>query len=237
MAHQLIDIRKTIPRHKTRKWKKRYTADKIVVHTTASNNQDPNKTARYHITPGPNNHLSKKGAPSLSYHDFITKSGIVYHCNDYTDITWHARLYNRRAVGVAMAFQGQTGESPCESQLNALEEHLTVLCLYLKILPQDVMGHREVPGMWELVGNGIKKYKKTCPGFGVDLDELRDNITHRLQRRLSSEGLYRSKIDGIFGLKSKLALQLFEPEARYLKVRDMQSTYSYIKKVKWKKYR
>lgn len=211
MARRLIDIRKTIPRHKTRKWKTRDSADTIVVHTTGSNNQDPNKTALYHSTPGKNNHLSKKGAPGLAYHDFITKEGIIFHCNDYTDITWHCKGWNKRSVGVAMAFTGQTGEAPAPLQYLALKEHLVILCLYMKILPKRVKGHRESPKAYFFDYRGFKKYKKTCPGWGVDLDELRDDVTRRLQRRLATEGLYQGNIDGDFGRKSNAALKAFNP--------------------------
>lgn len=208
MSHKLVDFRKKIPQHKTKKWKTRTSVDSIVVHTSASNQQDPVQTALYHIGP---NHISKTGCPSLAYHDFITKNGIVYHCNDYEYSTWHAGLYNNRSIGIVLAFTGQTGEKPIESQLIALEEHLTILCLYLKILPENILGHREVPGYFTILGNGSKTYKKTCPGMGINLDELRKNITFRLQTRLQSEKLYRGKIDGIFGPKSITALKSFAP--------------------------
>lgn len=210
MARRLVDIRATIPRHPTRKWRTRDSADTIVVHTTASNNQEPSKTARYHIKPGPQNHLSKRGAPCVAYHDMLAKDGLVSHCNDYSDITWHTKGWNGRAVSVALMFKGQTGETPVPVQLLALKEHLVVLCLYLKILPDRIKGHREGPNMtfWS---RGAVRYKKTCPGMGIDLDALRDEVTRRLQRRLNAEGLYRGKIDGDFGRKSRAALQAFRP--------------------------
>jgi len=33
--------------------------------------------AHYHITPGENNHISKKGAPGLCYHYAIRKNGSI----------------------------------------------------------------------------------------------------------------------------------------------------------------
>jgi len=86
------------------------------------------------------------------------------------------------------------------------------LCLYLKIYPKDVIGHREVPGMWTWIGKGSKKYKKTCPGMKVDLDKLRERLTKNLQRRLFAEGLYLGRIDGDFGPKSSKALKDFVPK-------------------------
>lgn len=212
MARRLVDFRDQILRHPTRKWRKRDNADAIYVHTTASENQDPNKTARYHVTPGKQNHLSKKGAPSIAYHDFIDKYGTVYHCNSYTDITWHTKGSNREGIGVTMAFRGQDGIAPYEDQWLALKQHLVILCLYMKILPKNIKGHREARGVsW--LSRGVVRYKKVCPGMGVDLDELRADVTCRLQQRLAAEGLYHAKIDGDFGRKSKAALRAFQPRS------------------------
>lgn len=205
-----IDIRDQLPRHATRKWKRRDKVTHIVVHTTASNNQDVFKTARYHIDPS--NHISKGGCPGIVYHDIITKAGEIYHCNDYQDWTWHAGGYNRFSIGVGMAFKGQVDSiSPTPAQYDALLKHLVILCLYLKILPKNVIGHREVPGMYTIIGKGSKRYKKTCPGMSVDLDVLRREVTMRLQRRLAAENLYFDKIDGIFGPLSRAALNKFDP--------------------------
>lgn len=211
MAHKIVDIRKTIPKHPTKKWKKRKTADTIVVHTTASDNQDPVKTALYHITPSKDNLLCKTGAPCLAYADYITKDGTLYHCNNYTDITWHAGLYNTRSIGVVVAYKGQDGIAPEPPQMKTLEEHLAFLCLYLHILPQSIIGHREVPGMFEIVGKGIKKYKKNCPGLAIDMDILRKTVAVRVQVLLAAKGLYKNKVDGLFGPKSKAALYAFKP--------------------------
>lgn len=211
MAYTMQDIRATLPKHKTKKWKKRNTADTIVVHCTAGDNQDPVQTALYHITPSPDNHLCKTGAPGLAYHDFINKAGVLYRCNSYQDITWHAGLYNTRSIGVVMAYTGKAGVSPTTEQMKTLEEHLVFLCLCLHILPKNCIGHREVPGMYTIVGKGLKKFKKECPGMMVDLDALRRRVTTRLQRVLTAKGLYSGPIDGDFGPLSKAALKAYIP--------------------------
>jgi N-acetyl-anhydromuramyl-L-alanine amidase AmpD len=209
--YRLIDLRAKLPKHPTRRWKKRDTASYIVVHCTASDTQDPFITARYHISK--KCHISPgKGCPGLCYSDYVTKDGTVFHCNDYQDITWHAGLYNKRSIGVVMAFRGQIGQTPTDAQYLALKQHLVILCLYLKIPPKNVIGHREVPGMFRILGNGSKRYRKTCPGMGVHLDELRKDITLRLQRRLAAEGLYSGRIDGLWGRKSRAALRAFDPQ-------------------------
>jgi len=206
---KVVDIRGLLPWHPKRRWAKRSRVDKIVLHTTASDNQDPFKTNAYHIRPGKQNHISRRGCPHIAYHDFITKNGTVYRCNSYDDWTWHAGIWNRHSIGIVMAFRGQDGNPPPEPQYKAAMERCTQLCLWFHILPKNVKGHREAPGIVIYLGHGRKKYRKTCPGMGVDLDEVRHEITLRLQRKLSAEGLYLGKVDGIFGPKSREALSRF----------------------------
>jgi len=207
MDYRVIDIRNKLPRHSTKKWKKKSDIKRIIVHCTAGTNQDPFLTARYHIGP---NHICKTGCPAIVYTDYITRDGTIYHCNNYDDWTWHASLYNRSSVGITMAYQGLDNPPP-EAQRRALMKHLVILCLYLKVLPKNVIGHRECPWMSTLLGNGSKRFIKWCPGKVVNLVQMRAELTMRLQRRLAAEGLYKGKIDGIFGPLSRGALYSFNP--------------------------
>lgn len=195
---KIIDIRKTIPKHPTKRYKKRSVIKKIVVHCTASNNQDPEKTARYHVE-----HL---GWPGLGYHDFITDKGIVFHCNSYDRQTYHARSWNSTSVGIVIAYKGEQ-EPPSEKQMKSLEEQLTRLCLFMTVSPKMIVGHREAPWVTQVLGNGSIRYKKTCPGMAIDLDRLRKQVALRLQRKLAAEMLYNHRlIDGIWGPRSQQAL-------------------------------
>jgi len=210
---RVVDLRSLLPRHPTRKWKKRKKISWLIVHMTASNNQDPYKTNEYHISPG--NHISKKGCPRITYHDYITDDGTIYHCNNYFDWIWHCGWINRWSAGITMAFRGQTKDNsgnyitPPAAQWRSLIQHLVRLCLYLNLSPNRIKGHREVRGFWKLLGRGSKKYKTSCPGFGIDLDELRTQVCKRLQIKLASENLYKGKIDGKFFILSKAALKLY----------------------------
>lgn len=207
---EIVNIVSALPRHPTRKWAQRNTADKIVVHCTAGSNQNPKETALYHITPGPQNHLSKNGAPGIAYTDFITKTGKVYHCNEYSDITWHAGLWNTPSVGVVLAYLGLK-EAPPAEQIQVLVELLTHTALLLHIPPQKIYGHREVPGMYTIVGKGSKRFKKECPGMKINLDALRLHIARQMQEKLYFLDLYNDKIDGDFGPKSRAALAQVTP--------------------------
>ncbi len=86
-----------------------------------------------------------------------------------------------------MAFRGQDeGALPTAEQRQTLEELLVSQCIWYCIPPKFIYGHREVPGMYTLLGNGSRKYKKTCPGLATDLDTLRMSIAIRLQHLLAS---------------------------------------------------
>ena len=202
----LIDIRETIPRHATRKWKKRKKAPtRIVVHCTGSANQDPNKTARYHVNP---NHISKRGCPGLCYSDFIDDAGNVYRCNDYSDITWQAKGLNNSSFGVVLAYEGGN-EPPHYLQHLALEQHLTQLCLDWLIPPTKIIGHRELYKLLFLWGKGSGKIKKVCPGMQVDLDGLRTMITIRLQSKLYAEGFFPPNINGKYSKELLKAMRAY----------------------------
>jgi len=247
------DIRKSIPKHPTRKWGRRNLTKirRIWVHCTAGTNQNPNDTAAYHIKPSRpavtacpacgnktkyakmkrfrrkkvtcecgcrftvkprhKNHISSRGAPGVCYHDYIRGDGQVFRCNDYESITWHTKGWNRAGVGVVLAFQGQTGQIPPSPQFSALIQHVAKLCLYLKVSPVNVKGHREslaIPG-----GKGPVRYKKACPGMGINLDMLRHLVTIRVQKLLADHGYYKGVLSGAWDAASQDALNRFNPNA------------------------
>lgn len=81
-----------------------------------------------------------------------------------------------------MAFRGEIStEAPTTRQYDSLEKALLILCLKFNINPDNIFGHREVPGMYTILGNGSRRLKKVCPGLQVNLDQLRHDITIRLQ--------------------------------------------------------
>lgn len=209
---RIVDIRDKLPKHSVRKWPKQKKIKRVIIHCTQSANQDPFKTARYHVNPG--NHISKLGCPGLTYHDYITREGTVFHCTDYSSRVWHCGLWNSNSVAVVIAYEG-IEEPPRQTQYDALILMVTRLCLFLGLPPRQVYGHREVPGMYTWLGKGSRKFKKWCPGQVVDLDELRSLICLNLQRKLSADGLYKDRIDGLFGPLSLQALQEYNRRLVY----------------------
>lgn len=204
----MVDLRGTLPWHPTRRWSKKKNVDLLVIHHTGSDNQDPFNTNAYHISK--DCHISPgKGCPRICYADYITKDGTIYHCNDYSDSTWHAGLVNSRSIGVVIAHAGE-GFPPLK-QYDALLQLLTKLCCYLGIPPvlKNVKGHREVPGFYTLLGKGSTRYKTVCPGMGIDLDKLRRELTVEIQTLMRNDHYYMGKVDGLFGPESQRAFTSF----------------------------
>jgi hypothetical protein len=178
----------------------------IWVHTTASDQQDPAATARYHISR--NNHISRRGCPSICYHDTVAKDGTVSHCNDYGDVTWHTRGYNGTGVGVALAYRGQDGNPPIKTQYQAAVSHLGNLCLFTGLDPSSVRGHREAGR--SIGRKGSMVYRKTCPGLGIDMNAMRRDVCIDMQTSLAMCGLYPwHLIDGRWGPRSKAAARAY----------------------------
>jgi hypothetical protein len=219
------DVRETLPRHATKKYKKRNPSiiDMIVVHCTDAN-WTIEQLADYDVKP---NHISKTGCPACTYHDVIMPDGHLYHCLDYAERSWHAGKYNYRSAAVCLMYRatnakkGRPNYRPPEKAMKRLTRHLTSLCLGLKVLPKGIKGHRELEGtgwIWKLIpGDSNKKRKsllKWCPGQYVNMDEVRIAVARRLQFRLKIDGYYKGGLDGIFGPKSIAALNAWKPKRK-----------------------
>ena len=92
--------------------------------------------AKYDVTPRPDHHISSKGCPGFTYHDFIEKNGLIKHTMDYELITWHAGKFNGKTIGVCMNYRATDNPNPpADRQLTATYGLLTKLCLDLGIDP------------------------------------------------------------------------------------------------------
>ena len=157
--------------HPTKKWAKR-TIDKIdtiLVHQAGmvATVEGINK---YHITPTSDqdndgviegwerNHLSDTGAPHICYHFVIDRSGKVYQTNRITDVTWHAKGYNTKGIGILVNgnFDGphwSGTEAPTAGQIRNLKRLLRILSKKYNIQVDNIKGHGE-----------INPLKEACPG-------------------------------------------------------------------------
>ncbi len=154
---EIIDKTADLPKHTTRTWGVRPTKGIkwIVIHQAASTGSVENM-AKYHSTPGKQNHLTSKGAPGLAYHYAITRDGDIWKCTEDTKLTWHVSKKNTPSLGILVAgnFSGpsHTGlEEPTEKQIAALNYLLGIL--KSRYLNAEIKGHCE-----------LSSYKENCPG-------------------------------------------------------------------------
>jgi len=134
--------------------------------------------AEYDIHP---NHISQQGCPTITYAYFVNANGLIHKCLSRTVVSWHVGDWNFRSLGVALAYRA-TGnpEPPPSAQLEAAAALFARSCLELSLDPQaNIVGHRELAKTgYHLDTHGKKVYRKTCPGWKVDLDEFRRETTH-----------------------------------------------------------
>jgi N-acetyl-anhydromuramyl-L-alanine amidase AmpD len=165
----MVDISGELPVHCYKKWKKRKETKYIVLHCTGSENQRPIRTAEYHIGP---NHISKTGCPGICYHTFITESGVIFKTSNFENKLWHAGWINNKSLAVVMAYSGYK----FPQQYWTTVHHIAWLCVTQGIGYQNVIGHREVGKIGQLLGRGGKKVRKICPGKYLDMDGFRADL-------------------------------------------------------------
>ncbi|MBC8551507.1 MAG: N-acetylmuramoyl-L-alanine amidase, partial [Candidatus Brocadiales bacterium] len=128
------DLRGQLTTHPTRKWGTRSldNLEHIAVHHVGSANATFESIAKYHSMPGPQNHLSAKGAPGIAYHYGIDRDGECYHLNNDSALCWHVASRNGKALGVLVLCDASSethegSEEPTEEQLKALPKLLDYL--------------------------------------------------------------------------------------------------------------
>lgn len=218
-----VDLRKKLPWHPKKKWRKRSEKDIIAVcfHQTFGGD-DPKKTNEYHIGP---NHISETGCPHICYTYYVNKQGTVYLCNDHTDVPWsqnaddrkgHPGDENRHCISVvfgmreeSLASRGRGG--PTKRQILAFKR----VWRYLK--------HR-----YGLENNAIFGHyhfgKGACPGpsLSAEIEAIRaqydgkqlktgkqwQRALHNCDIKFGTKDY--GKIDGNWGPKSKRALVAYQ---------------------------
>ena len=180
---RLEDIRARLPINSGRTPNIRRPSDiqYLVLHCTdAHPNWGASDCAHYDINP---NHISSRGCPTITYTYFVSADGLVQKCLSHDIVSWHVGVWNRRSLGVVLAYRA-TGnqERPPHAQLEAASELFAQLSLTFGLQPeQNVVGHRELRGTGYFFDTyGVKRYRKECPGWKVNLDAFRQEIAHRL---------------------------------------------------------
>lgn len=219
-----VDLVDSLPVHPVKRAKTQSVIKHIIVHTT-DGVVTPQGLAKYDIGP---NHISKDGCPSCTYHYLIHQSGGCDKLVGHETVTWHAGPYNSKSLALALNYKTDSrwesaiaagelelleypekGYSPSSKAMNKLRKVLCYLCLEEGVPPTCIYGHRELKGTGWTLHKGSKRLRKTCPGFAVDLDELRFNAIIDVQLILKTLGYYTSKVDGKWGPKSEAAFILY----------------------------
>lgn len=175
---EIIDIRKTIRRHPTKKivYRKETDISSIAVHHSLTTSGSPQAFANYHI--------DTLGWHSMGYHYVIMRDGTIYWCSDHNVMTYHVGNSNRQALGICMVGDFRRGkQKPTDAQY----ESLLWLINYLKnTLPNKdlkILGHQEYPGYaW-----------KDCPTTASDvkafMDKIRKDVINYMKKKEESRTL------------------------------------------------
>jgi len=155
-----IDIIKELPRHKTRKWKKRSieSIEGGVYHHSQTDKETTTVTgiAKYHVAAGKQNHISKKGCPGICYTYVIDGKGKTYQTNELTDITWHARGANAGWLAILVIGDYSVGDYKGKNTLSSdqkdairrLNKFLrNFVASNLKFKPHSKYGKPACPGL------------------------------------------------------------------------------------------
>lgn len=176
---------------------------------------DAKKVARYDVSP--NNHITPgKPLPGITYSFFIDYPGTVLYTSDITNKTFHVGNWNKKSLGIVLRYRAtRNSDPPKKEQLESTALLFANLCLILGRNPMKaVRGHRELYGTgWTWFGNGAKlkkTYRRTCPGWKTDLDQLRLDVVKHIQEVFKSLLLPIGKIDGIWGKKSKKCFKKYK---------------------------
>ena len=157
----VLDKVKELPWHETRKWGKRPLSkiNKVVVHQSLTTGSLENIN-KYHTTPGPQNHISSKGAPHICYHYAIDRDANIIKCNPHSSLVWHAKGQNTSGIGVLVcgdfdgpSYNGKDG-NPTPEQVDALDY------LWTEVLSKE-LGDVEIYGHYDFG-------KENCPGSKLE---------------------------------------------------------------------
>ncbi|WP_141385500.1 peptidoglycan recognition protein family protein, partial [Brevibacillus brevis] len=135
---RVMDVRTSLPRHKTLRYGRRKPSDirSAAMHHSATKSGTPEAFAGYHVT--------TNGWPGIAYHFVIQKDGVIYWCNDPETISYHVDNSNRHALGICIVGDFRT-QQPTAAQLDAANRLIQHLQVQIPTMKQ-VLGHQEYPG-------------------------------------------------------------------------------------------
>ncbi len=108
-----IDLSGDLPVAEARHYPRRDLSEinGLVIHHSATKGRTIRSMAEYHI--------EVKGWPGLAYHYAIGWDGVVYHCQDDRNASYHTQGHNRHNVGVVLVGDYEAKE-PSEAMIRSL---------------------------------------------------------------------------------------------------------------------
>lgn len=217
---QIKNLITELPWHAERVWRKRELSqiDKIIIHQELGESSIENVN-QYHISVGPQNHITPKGCPHMCYHYGIRKNGEVVQVNELSDIVWHCKGQNTSSIGIMLVgnFSGpgyDLGTSePTEEQIHSVNELVDFLLTSFKLPNTSLFGHYNFG-------------KPACPGYVMQewVEKKRGQLSgdlnpqniiksvREIQARLNTLGYNAGVVDGILGIKTQSAIRRFQAD-------------------------
>lgn len=155
---KLVDVRNSLPRHKSKKYARRALLAilYIVRHHSATTSGSAQSFANYHV--------NTLGWPGIGYHFVIDRNGNIYWCHDLEVISYGVGGHNTPSVNICLVGNG--------SFTDAQEQSYRELVLLLQQdLPNAksvsaVKGHNEFPN----------HRSNSCPG--IDMNFVRSRLSN-----------------------------------------------------------
>lgn len=147
---KIYNITEELPYHPVKRYRSRGVEKitQIVVHHTASDVQDPEQYAKFHV--------DVRGWPGIAYHFMIRNDGRVYQTNDINTLSYHAAGHNTKSIGVCLMGNFDEHE-PRLPQLWAATELISTLMSLFNI--ESVVRHGDTKAT-------------NCPGISFPFDKL-----------------------------------------------------------------
>lgn len=227
---EILDVRASIPVHThygepRYSWPRRSLDDiaGLCIHHSASHNDDPVRTARYHSSPGEHITRDSRGCPGLTYGLVITeREQPPLLVNDLEHATWSQGGKrsspgdeNRHLLALLVMGKFTHERAPIYSQLCRLWQLVHQLQTALNLPPCALFGHFDFgkatcPGPQIERSIRYRRGRGATPGLVTSTDWQRALVG--LGCDLGDYGPGRDGVDGVWGAKSSAALKAYQRE-------------------------